>query len=59
MFYFSFQKANDEAMSHVGIDTIQSQIMRMTNVNTFHPTVIGYTSPYQTVVSVATAHHKL
>lgn len=58
---FSISRAldNDELKIPAGTATIPSPIINIENVKTFPPMVIGYMSPYPTVVRVATSHHKL
>ena len=47
------------AISPAGTATTPSPHISMRNVNIFPPTVIGYASPYPTVVNVAAAHQRL
>ena len=62
IYYFQFYFLNvcerAEANNPVGTATIPIPIKTIIVVKSLPPTVIGYMSPYPTVVSVVTAHHK-
>jgi len=49
---------NADASKPVGTAIIPKPIITMNEVNILPPAVIGYISPYPTVVKVATAHQR-
>ena len=55
--YF-FILVNDPAKSPAGMDIILKLVNSIIPVKIFPPGVIGYMSPYPTVVSVTTAHQR-